>query len=53
MMPQFLFDEEILNKLSFDDLEGIKFHPEITNTDPGENLHLRPLKRDDFSKGKL
>lgn len=51
MVPQFLFDEEILRTLDFEDLEGIRFNPEISNTDPGENLALRPLKRDDYSKG--
>lgn len=47
-----LFDKELLSSLDFEDLEGIKFNPEITQNDPGENLRMRPLKRDDYSNGR-
>lgn len=46
-----LYSKDILENLDFTDLEGISFNPEITNKDPGENLVLRPLARDDFSRG--
>lgn len=46
-----LFENEILKKLDFTDLEGISFNPEISATDPGENLVMRSLQRDDYFKG--
>lgn len=46
-----IFDEELLRGLDFEDLEGISFNPAITQNDPGENLHMRPLSRDDYNHG--
>lgn len=48
-----LFDIEDLRKLDFDDTEGVKFNPLITQNDPGENLLVRPLQRGDFNHGML
>lgn len=50
---QHIFDASILDKLDFDDLEGIKFNPTLSQKDPGENLVMRPLARDDYSNGEL
>ena len=46
-----MFDEELLRDLDFDDLEGINFNPAITQNDPGENLRMRPLNREDYNHG--
>ena len=47
-----MFDEELLRDLDFDDLEGINFNPAITQNDPGENLRMRPLSREDYNHGR-
>lgn len=47
-----MFDKEILQKLNFEDLEGLRFNPAVTQNDPGENLHMRPLHRDDYNHGE-
>ena len=47
-----MFDEELLRDLDFDDLEGINFNPAITQNDPGENLRMRPLSREDYNHGE-
>jgi len=46
-----LFDGAILHSISFDDLEGVSFDPLISPAQPGENLIMRPLQREDYSKG--
>ena len=53
MAEKSMFDIKVLEGLNFEDLEGINFNPSITQKDPGENLRMRPLHRDDYSRGKL
>ncbi|XP_067942187.1 glucosamine 6-phosphate N-acetyltransferase-like [Watersipora subatra] len=51
MSKKYIFDEALLRELNFEDQEGISFNNSITQNDPGENLKMRPLSRDDYNHG--
>ncbi|KAK6180768.1 hypothetical protein SNE40_008760 [Patella caerulea] len=47
-----LFDPKILDLIDFSKCNG-EYKPKISNKNPGDNLHLRPLSLGDFDRGFL
>lgn len=53
MDEAYLFDPAILKEIKLSDWPKTAFPDSVTLTSPGEGLLVRPLKRDDFERGKM
>ncbi len=49
----FLYDPTLLDEFELSDWPKTSFPDSIKLITPGEGLRMRPLKRDDYDKGKL